>query len=398
MLASSSSVLIAAAPLSAGAKGGDAAPAGGDTAPGFAALLEGLSAQAPETAPSDGQLPGPANAASVTASASGLAIAAALTKPATAGQAAAAGGKVLPDDLPETDEAPGGAGAAAEISAVAAPAGDALVLPAVAGALPAPVPAVQGGGQPGPAARRSRGPAAAEFAGAAQAAVVKPGAEPAASGGRQPLAVAVSVAPLAGQPSDAAEPAAGEPASRLRAPAAPASDLPRGEAPLTPLAPAPVTADARNPGPAGGPPPASTVPTPAPAAAEIDAALDQLVAAREALMPAEASLAIDHAEFGEVSIRFEQARDGRLSAELAAADPELRRAVTAAVSAERGAATGSEGDGARPAQPGGQRAASAGSDAAPGERGSSGHERDRRGASRPEPGQAPSDPRPGIFA
>ena len=45
--------------------------------------------------------------------------------------------------------------------------------------------------------------------------------------------------------------------------------------------------------------------------------------------------AFRHLEFGEVSIRFEQSSDGRLSAELTAADPELQRAVSAAVTPDR---------------------------------------------------------------
>src|SRR5690606_26518694 len=72
--------------------------------------------------------------------------------------------------------------------------------------------------------------------------------------------------------------------------------------------------------------PISTVPGPQAASApaqvfapaDIAAALDRLVAAREALMPAEAALAVEHSEFGKISIRFEQSSDGRLSAELRA--------------------------------------------------------------------------------
>jgi hypothetical protein len=52
------------------------------------------------------------------------------------------------------------------------------------------------------------------------------------------------------------------------------------------------------------------------------------VAAREALAPAEAALSIDHADFGEVSIRFAHSSDGRLSAELSAADPDSRAPST----------------------------------------------------------------------
>jgi hypothetical protein len=66
-------------------------------------------------------------------------------------------------------------------------------------------------------------------------------------------------------------------------------------------------------------------------AVDIGATLDRLVAAREALMPAQATLDIDHADFGEVSIRIEQTAHGHLSVELAGSDPDLKRAVAAAV-------------------------------------------------------------------
>jgi len=148
----------------------------------------------------------------------------------------------------------------------------------------------------------------------------------------------------------------------------------------------------------------------APSPVDITAALDRLVAARDALMPAEAALAIDHADFGEVSIRFEQSSDGRLSAELSAADPELQRAVTAAVATDRDFSAGPEGDGGRSmamashgrsmamASP---RGSATGGEATSGERGQPGHDRDpdrRRMPGRPqgEPGSA--DPQAGVFA
>ncbi|MBT2133188.1 hypothetical protein KK137_02475 [Croceibacterium sp. LX-88] len=69
-------------------------------------------------------------------------------------------------------------------------------------------------------------------------------------------------------------------------------------------------------------------------AVDIGATLDRLVAAREALMPAQATIDIDHADFGEVSIRIEQTVHGHLSVELAGSDPDLKRAVAAAVQAD----------------------------------------------------------------
>jgi hypothetical protein len=139
----------------------------------------------------------------------------------------------------------------------------------------------------------------------------------------------------------------------------------------------------------------------APSAVDINAALDRLVAAREALMPAATALAVDHAEFGEVTIRFEQSTDGRLSAELAAADPDLRRAVTAAVAADRGMSSGAESDGGRSAGTGNPRGSLGSGEAANGERQQRGNDRDMNsrapaGRQRSEPGSAASQT--GVFA
>ncbi len=179
----------------------------------------------------------------------------------------------------------------------------------------------------------------------------------------------------------------------------------RAEAPLQPVlhaAPSTATAVDAAPAPSAQTMPVATASAATPSSADINAALDRLVAAREALMPAEAALAVEHAEFGEISIRFEQASDGRLSAELRAADPELQRAVTAAVGADRGMATGSDADGARPSTLAQQRGSATGGEAASGERSQPGQERDtnqRRGTGRSATGhEGKNDPRPGVFA
>lgn len=70
---------------------------------------------------------------------------------------------------------------------------------------------------------------------------------------------------------------------------------------------------------------------------ELTRIVDRLAAAREALAPTAAALAVKHADFGELSLRFDQQRDGHLAVQLSAADPDAHRAVAAAVS-ERGAA------------------------------------------------------------
>src|SRR5690606_3226138 len=146
---------------------------------------------------------------------------------------------------------------------------------------------------------------------------------------------------------------------------------------------------------------AVSAPAPALASADINAALDRLVAARQALMPAEAALAIEHSEFGEVSIRLAQATDGRLSAELRAADPELQRAVSAALAADRGPSTGAEGDSGRSMNLANSRNPATGGDPAHEERAQSDNERkahQRRGTGHSSANEAKNDPRPGVFA
>ncbi len=70
--------------------------------------------------------------------------------------------------------------------------------------------------------------------------------------------------------------------------------------------------------------------------------VERLAAAREAFAPAAVAMAIDHSEFGELSLRFEQRRDGQLAVQLSATDPDAHRAITAAVAAERSGSTGAQ--------------------------------------------------------
>ncbi|MEC9067917.1 MAG: hypothetical protein VX569_11625, partial [Pseudomonadota bacterium] len=87
-------------------------------------------------------------------------------------------------------------------------------------------------------------------------------------------------------------------------------------------------------------------------ARELGRIVDSLASAREAVTAKAATLALDHAEFGDLSLRFDQRRDGQLSVQLSAADPEAHRAIAAAV-AERPAPAFAQGDGA-PANGAGQ--------------------------------------------
>ncbi len=86
-------------------------------------------------------------------------------------------------------------------------------------------------------------------------------------------------------------------------------------------------------------PPAGPAPThghlasPAPATVEAPAdfaqIVDRLVAARDAVAPAEVRVTLDHAQFGKVSVGFTPDASG-MNVTLAAADPEFARAVEAA--------------------------------------------------------------------
>jgi len=73
---------------------------------------------------------------------------------------------------------------------------------------------------------------------------------------------------------------------------------------------------------------------PADALQDLTRIVDRLTAAREVFAPATEALSIDHAEFGELSLRFDQRRDGLLSVQLSASNPEAHRAVAQAVSAQ----------------------------------------------------------------
>ena len=63
---------------------------------------------------------------------------------------------------------------------------------------------------------------------------------------------------------------------------------------------------------------------------DFTALVDRLVAAREAMQPQNVTMAVRHAEFGAVQLRFQQDASG-LSVAMASADPDFARAVSAAV-------------------------------------------------------------------
>lgn len=86
-----------------------------------------------------------------------------------------------------------------------------------------------------------------------------------------------------------------------------------------------------------------TAPTAVPTGHDFGQLIDRLVAARESTQPQAATLALAHADFGRVELRFASDSTG-LSVALASADPDFARAVQAAVppaaSADSNAAQG----------------------------------------------------------
>ena len=188
----------------------------------------------------------------------------------------------------------------------------------------------------------------------------------------QPLAVAAPVA----------EPAPIRPRNASRAPI-----TERPAAPVSAAAPAtPLVDIAAN---LAVPTVQAANPTRDSAPHDIAAVVDRLAAARDALAPAAATIAIDHAEFGELSLRFDQKADGGLSMQVAAATPEAHRAIAQAVSADGGQTLGGhgQGNGQQPqSQPAPQQQPA--QTASFGQPAPSGSERDARG-SQPGPRQDP---------
>jgi hypothetical protein len=86
---------------------------------------------------------------------------------------------------------------------------------------------------------------------------------------------------------------------------------------------------------------------------DLTSVVDRLVAAREALAPATAAITLQHGELGDLSLRFEQHRDGHLAVQLSASNPDAHRAIVAAVSDAgfRGAADSQAGTSQQSAQP-----------------------------------------------
>lgn len=287
--------------------------------------------------------------------------------PGTALPGVAESGKNLPVDpetLPETAETPEDADPEQAVTAEAAEAAAALL------ALVAPQPA-----QPATtetAAKGAQAPAAAPqlpagLPQAAQQLVADAGTQAKGEGAKAAAApaVAIQVAPLpasaeAAAPRDTAaagdksateisaklpvDTGSGKPQRDLAGgdrPAPEATTRPTGKVsaepatiqpaasaqPAMPVAAAPAAAGAEAASPFTAAKPALDTQV----AREIGRIVDSLASAREAMVGKGATLALDHAEFGELSLRFDQRRDGQMTVQLAAADPDAHRAVAAAI-------------------------------------------------------------------
>lgn len=139
---------------------------------------------------------------------------------------------------------------------------------------------------------------------------------------------------------------AARPALKTVAETAPAQPAPVNSAPSVVAVPAPAESavDGVRPFAAERPGLESQV------ARELTRIVDSLSAARESLTAKTATLAFDHAEFGELSLRFDQRRDGQLAVQLSAADPDAHRAVAAAVAERPAFAQSDAGAGAQQQQ------------------------------------------------
>lgn len=119
---------------------------------------------------------------------------------------------------------------------------------------------------------------------------------------------------------------------------------------------------------------------------DFTALVDRLVAARDTLQPQSASLAVQHADFGQISLRLRHDGDA-LSVALASADPDFARAVAAAPAPLVPVTTFDQGGQAGPRQDSQGTANSPSNGASPQSRGSASERRDdppqHRGSAEP---------------
>lgn len=241
---------------------------------------------------------------------------------------------VAPRIVPAGTTVPAPAEGKASASAPGLPAG--LPLPAqqlapaaVAAAAPASVDSARPAAQPAVAIQVAPLPAAGEDRAPRDPALATGKPQTDSGTTLQPNTASAERPPqrdLAGGERPVAEPAA-KAAGRVAAEAAPMQPMTPAPAPAAPAAAVPVA-------PAADAAPTFAADRPAietGIARELSRIVDSLASAREAMVAKGATLALDHAEFGELSLRFDQRRDGQLGVQIAAADPDAHRAVAAAV-------------------------------------------------------------------
>lgn len=125
------------------------------------------------------------------------------------------------------------------------------------------------------------------------------------------------------------------------------------------------------------------------------AVVDRLMAARDAVQADGAvqpvAINLRHADFGTVSVRFEQRADG-LSVALASPDPDFARAVQAAAPASSGGDAGltGNGQGTGHSSPGTTGSTGSGAQGQPGQRGATANQPERFAAPAPNPRSTPA--------
>ncbi|GAA4779222.1 hypothetical protein [Novosphingobium ginsenosidimutans] len=141
----------------------------------------------------------------------------------------------------------------------------------------------------------------------------------------------------------------------------------------------------------------ATAPTAMAAGHDFAQMIDRLVAARENTQPHAATLALAHADFGQVELRFNSDTNG-LSVSLASADPDFARAVQAAVPPVQSSSDSAAAQGRQQGQSGSQPESSAGQQQH-GQQAAGREPNDRFVAANPRPRSTESGERDGgIFA
>lgn len=139
-------------------------------------------------------------------------------------------------------------------------------------------------------------------------------------------------------------------------------------------------------------------------AQDIARIVDRLATAREAVQPASVAMALNHEDFGELSLRFDQLRTGQLSVQLSASNPEAHSALAAAAGQQGAQASMTDSSAGAQTQQNQQgqnagRGAQAERDAQSGSGQSERGERQKQGGNAQRQDTPPrQSPRDGVFA